>query len=57
VIIILTTVRMTQPFAKGTFVQEKIVQYNGQQKYFVCETYLFMSNALWRIISRGCLGT
>jgi len=26
-----------QPFAKGTFVQENVVQYNGQQKYFVCK--------------------
>ena len=26
-----------QPFAKGTFVQGNVVQYNGQQKYFVCK--------------------
>jgi hypothetical protein len=48
---------MTQPFAKGNFVQEKVVQYNGQQKYLVCDTYLFMSSVLWYIISRGCVGT
>ena len=28
-VVILTTVRMIQPFAKGTFVQEKVVQCNG----------------------------
>jgi len=55
--VILTNVRMPQPFAKGSFVEEQAVQYNGQQKYFVCGTYLLMSNVLWYIISRGCVGT